>query len=231
MGFSIKLNGSRFDDDKVFNSLSLPFLNGLTTEHILGESLLASRKNLANGLNQMTEINSPTWNNDSVSYSTNVANTGLQLEATAGSQNTVIIVAEKNWGSGALFTGGSMRFTGVSAASTCTFQSGAYSGVGNAPAIANADLPSGLICFIGRNNLNSSRISAFNGGTQLSDSGAEGAHSPGVMRLGGDDGTNSNGTFRAAYFAHFNRELSDEEVVQAYLSVKSFLAGRGVAVS
>lgn len=234
MGFSIKLNGSRFDDDKVFNSLSLPFLNGLTTEYILAGSLAASRRNLAAGADQLTEIGAPTWNNDSLSYSTSAANTGVQMTTSTGPENTMIAIAEKNWGSGILGNGGNIGFSGVSADSTCTYTTGTYAGVGRRAKITNASLPSGLICFIGRGATGGlGKLSAWNAGVEVTDTAdlADGATTPGVMKLGGDDGLNNNGTFKVAYFAHFSRVLSDAECTQAYLSLKAFFAGRGVAVS
>jgi hypothetical protein len=60
---------------------------------------------------------------------------------------------------------------------------------------------------------------------------ADGTTNPGVMKIGGDDGVNSNGNFKVAYFAHFSRVLSDQECSDVYLSLKAFFAGRGVAVS
>lgn len=234
MGFSIKVKGARFDDDKVFNSLSLPFLNGLTSEFILGGSLAESQRNLAVGANQLTEIGSPTWLEDSLSYSTATVNTGAQLTTSTGASNTMILVSEKSWGSGYPVKGGEVGFVGVSASGGCAYRTGAYSGLGNSAEIAQSNLPSGFVCFIGRGQAGAlGKISAWNNGVEVTDTASanDGANTPGVMQIGGNDGTNNNGTFKTAYFAHYNRVLSDAECTQVYLSLKAFFATRGVSVS
>ena len=62
-------------------------------------------------------------------------------------------------------------------------------------------------------------------------SSTEGAVSAGVLQLGGNDGTNNNGSFKVAYFAHFDRMLSDEECVAAYASLKAYFGRRGTVIS
>lgn len=234
MPFSIKVANARFDDSKVLSSLTLPYLNGLDAEFILGVSLAASRRNLDSGADELTEISTPTWNSDSVSYSTNVSNTGLQLTTQSSSQNTYIVIAEKTWGSGMLCIGGNTGFAGVSATSGCSYMTGTYAGVGYRAEIAQSALPSGFVCFIGRGQSGGlGKISAWNAGTEVTDTAnvIDGATTTGAIQLGGNDGVNSNGSFKVAYFAHYNRVLTDAECAATYLSLKAYFATRSVTVS
>lgn len=234
MGFSIKVDGARFDDDKVFNSLSLPFLNGLTAEFVFSESLLNSSRNRASGVAEASEIGSPTWNSDSVSYSTSSVNTGLQLVTSTAPQNTFIVVAEKEWGSGGLAFGGNIGLYGSTVDGTCTFSAGAYTGATNRARIPKTSLPSGFVCFAARGQAGAlGKITAWNAGTpvEATANALDGAATTGVVQLGGNDGVNSNGSFKVAYFAHFSRVLTDEECSEVYVAVKAFMAGRGVLVS
>lgn len=234
MGFSIKVNNSRFDSDKVLASLTLPMLNGLDAEFILAGSLSASRRNMAAGLDELTQISTPTWNTDSVSYSTDVVNTGLQLTTQSSSANTYIAIAEKNWGSGALCQGGNTGFSGFSLDSSVTYSTGTYASEYRRARIAVSALPSGFVCFIGRGQAGGlGKISAWNAGTEITDTAdtGDGATTTGAIQLGGNDGANSNGVFKVAYFAHFNRVLTDDECRAAYASLKAFFAARGLSVS
>jgi hypothetical protein len=236
MGFSIKLTGSRFDDDKVFNSLTLPTLVGLNCEFILGQSLAASRRNLKSGLDELTEISTPTWNIDSVSYSTNVVNTGLQTTSQIGAQNTLIAVAERGWSTGRLGGGGSFNFEGRGLDGALVFTTGAFAANDTRRAgFVSSTLPTGFLCFIGRGQAGGlGKMSVgVSGALQTSTATAlDGTStSTGAIKLGGDDGVNSNGSFKVAYFAHFSRVLSDTECADVYQSLKAFFAGRGVTVS
>lgn len=234
MPFSIKVNGARFNDDKVLASLTLPVLNGLDAEFILGTSLAASRRNLDSGLDELTEISTPTWNSNSVSYSTTTVNTGLQLTTSSSSDNTYILIAEKGWGSGQAVSGGLTGFAGNASDSSCTYASGTFTGSTTRARILNSALPTGFICFIGRGVAGGlGKISAGVAGSLITNTAAavDGAVTSGPMKLGGDDGINANGVFKVAYFAHFNRALTDDECSSTYLSLRAFFASRGLVVS
>lgn len=236
MGFSIKLKNARFADDKVSASLTLPTLVGLNCEFILGTSFAASKRNLKSGLDELTEISTPTWNVDSVSYSTNFTNTGLQTTSQVGAQNTLIAVAEKNWSTGVLCGGGTYEFQGRGLDGALIMTTGGFAANDTRRAgFVASTLPSGFLCFIGRGESGGlGKMSVGVSGTLQTSTAtqADGASvNSGLIKLGGDDGFNANGTFKVAYFAHFNRVLSDAECNSVYLSLKNFFAGRGVTVS
>lgn len=236
MGFSIKLKNARFADDKVSSSLTLPTLLGLNCEFILGTSFAASKRNLKTGLDELTEISTPTWNVDSVSYSTDVVNTGLQTTSQVGAQNTLIAVAERNWDTGIMAGAGSYRFEGRGLDGACVFTTGAFAANDTRRAgFVSSTLPTGFLCFIGRGQSGGlGKLSVGVSGTLQTSTATAGdgaSTNSGAIKLGGDDGVNSNGVFKCAYFAHFSRVLTDEECANVYLSLKSFFAGRGVTVS
>lgn len=230
MSNSIKIATATFT--KVLTALTLPVRTALVAESILGVSSVASSRNLANPAVPLLEMGAPTYSASGVVVRPTATGFGFDTQITPNGDCTMIII-KKPGSSGAIaagssvggnlfgfgaFGGGDWFYNGSSSfggGASCTPVAGAWmfqAGVANFGGLA--------------------RLVRYESGVQVA-SNSSGVMSvlPGRCYIG-SAGITTGQAYDAsvAYFAVYNRKLTDAEIDAAYQSLKVFFALKGIAI-
>lgn len=241
-GISLQVAGAQFA--KVLTSLTLPAREGLVYEALYGKDIAKSGRNIASrSVPGSVSAGAPTFNATSVVTSSGAAGTGPHVIDTAvpvGLPNdvTMIMVRRKpTAGSAGMVLGvansGNTAFLGLidHATNFLTFHnSQATTG---RPSLPYPD-PTGFFFVAASGSaLGVGKIYTGSGGVLTSALGATAGLArfvPSTTTYKLSNNVFSNVQVESAYAAIFHRILTDQEVLDAYASLKAYLATLGVAV-
>lgn len=233
MSLSIQIKDALFVN-KV-GSLTLPDRTGLVAEYVFGKDAAASTINFAGTGVSSKVVGEPFFGDGyaEIKVGGGYGDVGFETGLTVPSNATMIVVAKNTIACPGYFKTAS-TFTGFlnyqSAPSIYNSQSGTETSVANLPKPTHDDFAfyAGLMpladfgeIYIYEEGVPSVAIAEVAGGNR----GAS------TLSIGTTTPSSGHGVAHIAYAAMFDRVLTAQEIENAYLSLKTFLATRGVIVS
>lgn len=233
MALSIQIKDAQFVNK--IGSLTLPDRTGLVAEYIFGKDAATSTINFAGTGGNLTVVGTPVFGDGyaEIKSGSGYGDVGFDTGLTVPSNATMIVVAKNTTLCPGYFKT-SANFTGFMnyqyTPSIYNAQSGTLANVANLPLPTHSDFAfyAGLMpladfgeIYIYEDGAPSVAIAETAGGNK--------SGSP--LSIGTTTPSSGNGVANIAYAAMFDRVLTAQEIEDAYLSLKAFLATRDVIVS
>lgn len=249
MSLSLKIKDATFTN--FFSSLTLPNRSGLIGEYIFGVDAATSLRNHANpALPAVVEPSTaatpvyPSYDANTVTcmaYETTASSYGINTGLTAPADCTVLVIRSVTGGFQKSLTAHKSTHIGAigfnESGSGFSFRNGSAGGTVDVTSVVAYPTPyAGNFYFsagVGRSTAAGVNQTYINGvKTTVTSSNTPISRNGDPFMVGGLTNTNSmRGACTVAYGAIFNRLLSDAEIDAAYVQLKAFYAGRGLAVS
>lgn len=213
-------------------SLTLPDLDGLVAEYVLGGSQATSIVNRANAAAPLTVVGTPTYNAHDAfvtngGYGNNGFDTGL---APVGDVTMIAISKTASIGTHQPFMSAvaGTSLLGFEIDSTVRFSNSIWGVAPNLAALSTPSTPNfifmGGVGVLGA----ASKLYLGNAGALTNNTGSQTGlnprHTGGTIHMASNNVTSGQGS--VAYAALFNRAMTEAEVLAAYLSLRSYYTGK-----